>query len=117
MSAAPRARPHRERVRRPVTAALIAVATLVLGPLALSLTFAAGSDGAASDAPGAVAFAASSLLLAAIWALGGLAVIVTAGPDRAVRTVGRGRAALIALGAGSAVVLGALVALVLLMLF
>lgn len=86
--------------RRP-RAWVLALLTLVTGPGALSLTFAVGEGG--GRGPGAsTSFVLSSLFLAAIWTLGGLAVIRAGGPDRSVRTVSRGRSAALALGAGAA---------------
>lgn len=89
------------RPRRVLAAWGVAIATLVLGPLALSLTFTAGADGTGGDGASATAFVLSSLMLAAVWALGGLAVIRLAGSDPSVRTMRRGPAALLALGVGT----------------
>ena len=59
--------------RRP-RAWVLALLTLITGPGALSLTFAVGEGG--GRGPGAsTSFVLSSLFLAAIWTLGGLAVI------------------------------------------
>lgn len=85
---------------RPRLAWAIALTTLVAGPLALSTTFATSRSGALAPAPTAAAFVLTSLLLAAIWSLGGLGVIRAAGPDQAVRMTGRGRAARLALAIG-----------------
>lgn len=81
--------PHR------LLALAVAIATLVAGPVALRLAFAAGEGSASLGA--STVFAASSLLLAAIWTAGGLTVIALHGADAAVRTVGRPQAA----GAGA----------------
>lgn len=89
-SAAPAAR------RRPAIAWALAVATLIAGPVALALTFSAGSG----DAQSSAAFVLSSLLLAAIWAAGGMGVAAIAGRDRDVRLVPPGRAALAAFVVG-----------------
>lgn len=110
MSAPVTASPGARRpLSRPRLAWPIAVATLVVGPLALSLTFTTGRDGEAATAPTAAAFVLSSLLLAAIWALGGLGVIRAAGPDRTVRTVARGAAAGLALAVGTGFALACVV--------
>ena len=77
--------PHR------LLALAVAIATLVAGPVALRLAFAAGEGSASLGA--STVFAASSLLLAAIWTAGGLTVIALHGADAAVRTVGRRQAA------------------------
>lgn len=96
----------RGRARRGRLAWVLAEVTLLAGPVALRLAFAA-TEGSESVGT-ASAFAASSLLLAAIWTAGGVAVIAVSGPDPGAVTAPRGRAALLALGAGAAFALACL---------
>lgn len=89
------------------SALAVAVGTLVAGPVALRLAFAAGEG---SDSLGAsTVFAASSLLLAAIWTIGGLMVIRMRGADPAVRTRSRARAVATSALAGTVFALACLV--------
>lgn len=88
---------------RPGIAWALAIVTLIAGPLALALTFSAGSGDTGGQT--ATAFVFSSLLLAAIWAAGGLGIAAIAGRDRYVRVALPARAAL------GAVVIGLVFAL------
>lgn len=71
MSSTVTAPPH--DARRTAIAWTVAIAALIAGPLALSLTFASGEGDSATTA-GTLAFVLSSLLLAAVWTTGGLAI-------------------------------------------